>query len=86
VKSDIVEIKQMLQHRNGSPFDSRYVEASFDTATQDDGTPIESVDTLERRAIIGALDRYKGNRRLASKALHISERTLYRKIKEYNLD
>jgi len=36
--------------------------------------------------IIQALERYTGNRRLAAKALNISERTLYRKIKEYGLD
>ena len=36
--------------------------------------------------IAEALDRYKGNRRVAARALHISERTLYRKIKEYGLE
>ena len=33
--------------------------------------------------IAEALERFKGNRRVAARALNISERTLYRKIKEY---
>ena len=33
--------------------------------------------------IVGSLQKYEGNRRLAAQALKISERTLYRKIKEY---
>jgi len=33
-----------------------------------------------------ALEKYKGKRKLAAKELGISERTLYRKIKEYGID
>ena len=44
------------------------------------------IDEMERRMIVSALERFEGNRRLAAKALNISERTLYRKIKEYGLD
>ncbi|KWW29047.1 MAG: Fis family sigma-54 specific transcriptional regulator [bacterium P3] len=44
-----------------------------------------ALDERERRAIMLALDRHKGNRRLAAQELRISERTLYRKIKEYNI-
>jgi len=32
---------------------------------------------------VSSLDRNQGNRRLAAKELNISERTLYRKIKEF---
>jgi transcriptional regulator with PAS, ATPase and Fis domain len=41
---------------------------------------------MERRMIQGALERNKGNRRLAARELHISERTLYRKIHDFNLE
>lgn len=44
-----------------------------------------ALEERERRAIKLALERHGGNRRNAAEDLHISERTLYRKIKEYGL-
>jgi transcriptional regulator with PAS, ATPase and Fis domain len=44
-----------------------------------------SLDVIERDTIKAALDKTRGNKRKAAKLLNISERTLYRKIKEYNL-
>jgi two-component system response regulator HydG len=44
-----------------------------------------SLDELERQAIIDTLSRTGNNREKAAKILGIGERTLYRKIKEYNL-
>ncbi|MCQ2321453.1 MAG: sigma-54 dependent transcriptional regulator [Bacteroidales bacterium] len=40
----------------------------------------------EKDMIIRALDKYKGHRKEAAKELGISERTLYRKIKEYQIE
>ncbi|MBP5644774.1 MAG: sigma-54-dependent Fis family transcriptional regulator [Bacteroidales bacterium] len=45
-----------------------------------------ALDEREKRAIRLALERHNGKRTLAAKELHISERTLYRKIKEYGLN
>lgn len=49
---------------------------------------VESLSLQERELelIKRALDKNKGRRRNAAKELGISERTLYRKIKEYNLE
>jgi DNA-binding NtrC family response regulator len=44
-----------------------------------------SLAQMERTAIKSALERFSGNRRKAAESLGISERTLYRKIKEYGL-
>lgn len=44
-----------------------------------------SIEELERESIRQALERNKGNRKVAASELKISERTLYRKIKEYDL-
>ncbi len=41
---------------------------------------------IEKIQIEKALKYYKGNRRKAAKALGIGERTLYRKLKEYNIE
>jgi len=45
-----------------------------------------SLQDVEKDMIIKALDRHNGKRKNAAQDLKISERTLYRKIKEYNLE
>ena len=45
-----------------------------------------SISEVEKEMIIKALERHNGKRKLAAADLGISERTLYRKIKEYDLD
>ncbi|NLJ00779.1 MAG: sigma-54-dependent Fis family transcriptional regulator [Bacteroidales bacterium] len=44
-----------------------------------------SISEVEKEMIAKALERHNGKRKLAAGDLGISERTLYRKIKEYNL-
>jgi len=44
-----------------------------------------SLNDIEKKAIVDTLARTEGNREKAAKILGIGERTLYRKIKEYNL-
>lgn len=44
-----------------------------------------NLEELEKESIRRALERAAGNRKVAAQALGFSERTLYRKIKEYNL-
>ncbi len=44
-----------------------------------------SLNELEKQAIVDTLAKTKGNREKAARILGIGERTLYRKIKEYNL-
>jgi DNA-binding NtrC family response regulator len=68
------------------PHDARV----FATFPGDDATATEAVrtgdlQTAERVLITGALRTAGGNRRRAAQRLGISERTLYRKIKQYDL-
>lgn len=44
------------------------------------------LDLLEQEAIKNALNYTKGSKRRAAQLLNISERTLYRKLKEYNIE
>jgi transcriptional regulator with PAS, ATPase and Fis domain len=45
-----------------------------------------SLEEREKHAIVKALERAGGNRKQAAAELHISERTLYRKLKGYNIE
>lgn len=57
-------------------------------ASFDDAKTIEKTISLQEKEfemIKQALERNKGKRKLAAKELGISERTLYRKINQYNL-
>lgn len=45
-----------------------------------------SIEEKEKELIVKALEKNHGKRKLAAKDLGISERTLYRKLKEYNLE
>jgi transcriptional regulator with PAS, ATPase and Fis domain len=45
-----------------------------------------SLEEMEKQMIRKTLEKYRGRRKAAAEELKISERTLYRKIKEYGLD
>ena len=45
-----------------------------------------SLEEKEKELIKKALEKHNGKRKYAAEDLGISERTLYRKIKEYNID
>ncbi len=61
-------------HSEPTPYAEEYVEESL------------SIEEQEKRLIIKALEKNRGRRKKAAEELHISERTLYRKIKEYGLE
>jgi DNA-binding NtrC family response regulator len=45
-----------------------------------------SLEEKEKELIVRALEKNRGKRKMAARDLGISERTLYRKLKEYNID
>jgi len=79
IRSNITELKDILMDRPVMQGKGENHEGNG----EDENTL--SLDEMEKRMIIHALDRYAGNRRLAARDLRISERTLYRKIKDYGL-
>jgi DNA-binding NtrC family response regulator len=51
-----------------------------------EGETVKTLDETERETIESALRHNNGRRKLTAQELNISERTLYRKIKQYNLE
>lgn len=82
---DVREVLRILREEGGG--DRGVWDARREVRTEERGeTPGElSLAQMERAAVKEALHRSGGNRRKAADALGISERTLYRKIKEYGL-
>jgi DNA-binding NtrC family response regulator len=83
LKSDLNEIKNLLREsgvRIGYGEPPRHMEV----VPIQQGTET-TLDEMERQAIIDALRQTQGNRRKASKLLGIGERTLYRKLKQYDI-
>ena len=96
-KKDLEELKEMLLsgHKTGLP-ELRKAEVQparkeevIPTRDLEEIVPIEEdslrIDDNEKELIRRALERSKGNRKEAAAQLGYSERTLYRKIKEYGL-
>lgn len=82
IKGNIIELKNAL----GERLDSLTHPQQNPHLREVQEEPNLSLQQMEQRMIAEALQRFKGNRRVAARALSISERTLYRKIKEYGLD
>lgn len=53
---------------------------------EEEEEPVLSLQEVEKKMILKALQRHEGKRKPAADDLGISERTLYRKIKEYDLE
>ena len=79
LKNDMIEMKNLLKGA---------LSLNGDGGERDQANSVSetlSLEEMERRMIETSLKKYHGNRRLAAHELKISERTLYRKIKEYGL-
>ncbi len=76
LKKDILELKDLINEKHQEV----YSHHSTDSASE-----VVPLEVAEREAIKNALEYSKGNKRMAANLLNISERTLYRKIKEYEI-
>ena len=80
LKSNIIEMKELLTGWLSN------IDEPYGSGTHpNNSNGVLTMDAMERRMISTSLDRNKGNRRLVAKELNISERTLYRKIKDFGL-
>jgi DNA-binding NtrC family response regulator len=84
IKGNLLELKSLVEEQRHS-LDATRTKDRVD-ASRAGGDGDMSLEEMEQRMITEALGRSHGNRRLAARALQISERTLYRKIKELGLE
>lgn len=89
LKHEINDMKGMLRDVSSSVNDlqlSSSQEVAYKFESDNDEFEIKPISEMEKELITAALNRFDGNRRNAAQELGISERTLYRKIKDYDLD
>lgn len=86
LKREVDLLKQQLAEQHNRPVDPTpaVAQRSEDEDIQV-AVEVKSMEDMEKETIRNALQRNDGNRKLTAKELHLSERTLYRKIKEYGL-
>ncbi|MBO5710094.1 MAG: sigma-54-dependent Fis family transcriptional regulator, partial [Rikenellaceae bacterium] len=77
-------LPSVINH-NAQPNNSHEFIESQEITEEQTAKP-QTKDEAEREAIINALKRNGGRRKMAAQELFISERTLYRKIKELNIN
>lgn len=70
---------------HADPDDVNYMEAEVFQDVEPVHEPV-SLEEMEKQMIRKTLEKHRGRRKAAAEELKISERTLYRKIKEYGLD
>ena len=79
-------IEPTIEYKNDIEHIENNNEHIIDTEEiKEEETPL-SLEEMEKKMISNALKKYQGKRKLAAQELGISERTLYRKIKQYGLD
>ena len=76
IKKDLIDLKDLIIDQQKEVYSGSSLK---------DDNEIMPLNEMEKEAIIKALDQTRGSKRKAAKLLNISERTLYRKIKEYEL-
>jgi DNA-binding NtrC family response regulator len=81
----LIELPEELKAGASGEFAQGAPGSALESAASAPPTAALTMDAIERRAILEALDRTGGNRTQAAEALGIGLRTLQRKLKEYKL-
>ncbi len=73
IKKDLVELKDLMYQKQVNN-------------EENEPNEVKTLREIEKEAVLNALDKARGNKRIAASMLDISERTLYRKLKEYDIE
>ena len=87
--SDFISDKERIYNSNENNFERKTIQNDSDKYSYAEEVVEEetlSIQHNEIELIMKALEKSKGKRKIAAKELGISERTLYRKIKQYDIE
>ncbi len=87
--SDFISNKERIYNSNENNFERKTIQNDSDKYSYAEEVVEEetlSIQHNEIELIMKALEKSKGKRKIAAKELGISERTLYRKIKQYDIE
>lgn len=82
-KTDPHQVTQLVKF---TPFASPVINIPADSQAETVADPGKTLEETERETILRSLERNGGKRKATARELNISERTLYRKIKEYGIE
>lgn len=77
IKKDLIDLKQIAA-KNQNDLNNTQAQLNINE--------VVSLEDVEKQAILNAINYTKFNRRKAARLLGISERTLYRKLKDYGIE
>jgi DNA-binding NtrC family response regulator len=89
LKSSIIDLRYFLEERFGEKIPSGFLPQSAGGAIVADAlnnSETISIAEAEKRAILSVYEKYKGKKNQMAEVLGISERTLYRKLKDYGVE
>lgn len=86
IESSTPQVPTVIGRENPRPFEQAAQDADAEEIKADDEPESLNLNDLGRQMVEKALEKNDGNRKKAAQELGISDRTLYRRIKQYGLD
>lgn len=86
IESNTPQMPTVIGHEGTQPFEQTAQDADAEEIKADEEPESLNLNDLGRQMVEKALEKNDGNRKKAAQELGISDRTLYRRIKQYGLD
>lgn len=86
IESSTPQVPTVIGRESSRPFEQAAQDADAEEIKADDEPESLNLNDLGRQMVEKALEKNDGNRKKAAQELGISDRTLYRRIKQYGLD
>ena len=89
LKASVIDLRYFLEERFGEKIPSGFLPQNAGTlqsASSVNNADVVSIAEAEKRAILSVYEKYRGRKNQMAEVLGVSERTLYRKLKEYGVE